>query len=421
LLSEETELTGSKDIYAGIPDLSNISVRQIAKLNIFAAIVIGLNAIGWGTFWIFQGSLAASFACFAYLPLAYWIHLETKAGRYYRGFSIVIVGLVFWLSLIAIVASGPGCEFGPDGEYRGSVHSFFLTIAVAVFLVLKGGNKLMRFSLTFSLVLFFLGFHIPIVNFVPLITMDPTQHFIAGVVTWTSATCTSIGLWVWLSKTPPIHERKIKFTNKQLHHLFSEVHLKDVSKSFKPEHGVIARAIPDCSVLFVEVANLAELNQDLEEPELLRILNRLYGEFDDAIYALDLDKVKTYELTYMVASGVSQYDHMHANDLVSLGLSFVEIAKAYEGLHLRIGVHSGAATAGLTKESDFVYALWGESVNLALLLGNLGNAGLICISEPTYRKVQNLFECEYSQQLNNRDYGQIKMYHVIKQKAGELL
>ncbi len=413
-MTSKTKHAGDKNIYLGIPDLSDTRIRQIAKLNIFAAILICPHAIGWSIFWMREGLLGMSAICFAYLPCAYWIYRETKTGNYYRGFNVFIAGLVFWISFIVITVSGPGVKFGENGEYVGSVHAFFLVLAVAVYLVFEKSPNTIRYGLTLLMILLFVCVHMPVVSFTPLITMHPTHHFIAGIVSWSSATLTSFGIWLWLYKTSLHYERKIEFTNEKLHTLFSDALLKGQTRKVEVDENVVARAIPDCSVMYVEVTNLAKLCKTVKESDLLEMLNALHGEFDTIVYDLSLEKVQTYEFTYMIASGVAQKKPSHANELASIGLRFIEIANKFQALQIFIGIHSGAVTAGTAKEKEFFFALWGETVEEVLSIGKIGIPGQVCITEGTYQKIKASFRCEQCRNLG--DNALTKIYQVLSRR-----
>lgn len=403
---EDLTIPVNRQLYAGIPDLSDSRIKQIAKLNIFGSIVIALNAVGWAFVWIIFDRLVLFFVCFAYLLYAYWIFKTNQKGRYYQAFGWMITGMVVWIALLGVVVSGPGLGYG------GSVHGFFLTLAMAVFILLKPSSLFLRISITMSMVLLFLCFHLPVVNFTPMLPLPYEQHIMATKVTWISVVITTLGLYLWLFKTDVAYDRRIKFTDQRLQNLFTDFLPHRGNAQGQLKGNIVASAIPECSVLFVELANLGELRDSYNEEALLAMLNSLFGKFDDTVYDADLDKIKTFEFSYMVASGVSKFDELHAQKLVDLALDFITISNSFNDVHIRIGVHSGAATAGLIKDSAFVYTLWGESVNIASMLERFGDPSRVNISESTYQAVGHLFSCEHNRNLMIKELGRVNMYHV---------
>jgi len=54
---------------------------------------------------------------------------------------------------------------------------------------------------------------------------------------------------------------------------------------------------------------------------------------------------------------------------------------------LRIGIHTGAVTAGVVGDKKFAYDIWGDTVNTASRMESSGEAGKINISGATYEQL----------------------------------
>ena len=61
---------------------------------------------------------------------------------------------------------------------------------------------------------------------------------------------------------------------------------------------------------------------------------------------------------------------------------------------MRAGVATGAVISGVLSLKRPAYDLWGETVNLAARMESSGQPGKIHISETTYWRVKDRFECE---------------------------
>ena len=80
--------------------------------------------------------------------------------------------------------------------------------------------------------------------------------------------------------------------------------------------------------------------------------------------------------------------------------------------HLRIGIHSGALTAGVVGKIKFAYDIWGDTVNIAKRMESACEIGKINISAITYDVVKEYFDCEHRGKIEVKNRGKIDMYFV---------
>ena len=90
----------------------------------------------------------------------------------------------------------------------------------------------------------------------------------------------------------------------------------------------------------------------------------------------------------MVATGLSGNVFDHAEKMADLALGMQQAFSDFlrdnpVDLKIRIGVHSGAVTAGVIGEKKFAYDLWGNTVNIASRMESEGIADQIQISAET--------------------------------------
>lgn len=142
---------------------------------------------------------------------------------------------------------------------------------------------------------------------------------------------------------------------------------------------------PEVSILFADVVGFGRLTQRLPPGELISLLDHLYLEFDEAADRFGVEKIKTLGDTYMAACGVPSAVPDHARCVAELALRMQSIATRFRSdrklpVHLRIGLHTGPAIAGVIGRRKLSYDLWGETVNLTHQLQSSGTPDLIQIS-----------------------------------------
>src|SRR5206468_846856 len=79
---------------------------------------------------------------------------------------------------------------------------------------------------------------------------------------------------------------------------------------------------------------------------------------------------------------------------------------------IRIGIHTGPVIAGVVGSRKFAYDIWGDTVNLASLMEQHGEAGKINISASTYSLVKDTYQCISRGKIEVKSKGGIDMYFL---------
>jgi class 3 adenylate cyclase len=73
---------------------------------------------------------------------------------------------------------------------------------------------------------------------------------------------------------------------------------------------------------------------------------------------------------------------------VRCAFAMAEAARANPaGWQIRVGIHVGPVVAGVVGQSKFTFDLWGDTVNLAARLSDLGETGAVHLSEAAWRRL----------------------------------
>jgi adenylate cyclase len=124
----------------------------------------------------------------------------------------------------------------------------------------------------------------------------------------------------------------------------------------------------------------------------------------------------------MVAAGVPRERADHALALVQLALEMRDVAasRAFGGetLAFRIGVNSGPVVAGVIGRKNFIYDLWGATVNLASRMESHGQSGVVQITRSTYALVNDAFDCECAGTIRVKGAGEVAVWRVMGRKDG---
>jgi len=177
----------------------------------------------------------------------------------------------------------------------------------------------------------------------------------------------------------------------------------------------------EVSILFTDFCDFTKISERLSTNALVRELDFCFSSFDDIISKHNLEKIKTIGDSYMCAGGIPISNETHARDTVKAALeiqTFIETwntqkqEKGEEPWHLRIGIHTGAVTAGVVGKAKFAYDIWGDAVNLASRMEEYAEKDKINISTSTYQKLNGDFTCTYRGKVEVKNKGLVDMYQV---------
>jgi len=187
----------------------------------------------------------------------------------------------------------------------------------------------------------------------------------------------------------------------------------------------IADAYPAVTVLFADIVGFTPLAGRMPVDEVVGMLDRLFGRFDELVAELGLEKIKTIGDAYMAAGGLPEPLADHAARAVDLGLAMIDAA-AKEGdriadLRLRVGVHSGPVIGGVIGHRKFAFDIWGETVNIASRLETQGIPGRVHVSAATWRQVDTLFDGEARGAIDLRGHGPVETYTILGRRSASRL
>jgi adenylate cyclase len=172
-----------------------------------------------------------------------------------------------------------------------------------------------------------------------------------------------------------------------------------IAERLKAGEERIADRIPMLSVVFADLVGFTEAAHDLAPEEVVTFLDVLVRTFDGFCTECGAEKIKTIGDSYMAASGFDGRAEEGAAAVGRLALAMREAIGQQEPLggrqlRLRIGIHSGPATAGVIGDIRFSYDVWGDAVNTASRMESGGEPGRIQVSEAFRQLAADVFVFE---------------------------
>jgi class 3 adenylate cyclase len=159
-----------------------------------------------------------------------------------------------------------------------------------------------------------------------------------------------------------------------------------IARRLKKGEEPIADQHSNVTVLFADIVGFTAMTAGMEPDQLVRMLDRVFHEFDRIAQDHEIQKVKTIGDACMMVAGLSGTRNDHAVRVAEAALDMRErIAECRtpkdEPLRLHIGIASGSVVAGVIGGTRFSYDLWGDVVNTASRMASLGERDRIQVTE----------------------------------------
>lgn len=175
------------------------------------------------------------------------------------------------------------------------------------------------------------------------------------------------------------------------------------------------------SVCFMDIVDFSQMSLVIGAEKLVVLLNNLFSEIDNIVGDFRIEKIKTIGDAYMAAAGLPDRYEGHEEEIVNFARTVIKKIEEFNkrnntNLHVRIGINTGMAVAGIIGKKKFIYDIWGESVNLAARQESYGIADKICVSESTMEILKDKYEFTDRGLIDIKGFGPTPSYILGEKK-----
>lgn len=163
-----------------------------------------------------------------------------------------------------------------------------------------------------------------------------------------------------------------------------------------------SKAVPprkheDVAVLFADIKGFTTYCDGVaDRPEVVvGHLQALFEAWDEIAARHGVQKIKTIGDAFMAAAGLLRPDADAVAHCVRCGFEMIEATRRLsDGWELRVGVHVGPVVAGVLGRRQYLYDLWGDTVNTASRVESNGLPGWVNLSLEAWGRLSGRREFE---------------------------
>jgi class 3 adenylate cyclase len=197
---------------------------------------------------------------------------------------------------------------------------------------------------------------------------------------------------------------------------------QSIAARLKNGETIIADTFSDVTVLFADLVDFTRLASRIPAPDLVRLLNEVFSQFDWLAELHGLEKIKTIGDAYMVVGGLPTPRADHAVAVAEMALDMQRVIRRVDTLggvplNLRIGLSSGPVVAGIIGSKKFIYDLWGDTVNIASRMESQGELGCIQVSGATHELLTGTHVLRERGPIEIRGKGEMNTYFLVGRKV----
>jgi adenylate cyclase len=178
--------------------------------------------------------------------------------------------------------------------------------------------------------------------------------------------------------------------DKLLHCLLPQAAAEEIQKI----GTVIPRRYENVAVLFADVVNFTSYCDRHEPEDVVSRLDALFVLFEQVTEAHGLEKIKTVGDAFMAAAGLLKGTNDSLAASVRCGLELSALSSQRLNWETRVGIHFGPVVAGVVGRERYQFDIWGDTVNVAARMAELGKAGRVALTQDVWRLIADRFSSE---------------------------
>ena len=170
----------------------------------------------------------------------------------------------------------------------------------------------------------------------------------------------------------------------------------EIVRELKDTNTVQPRRYENVAVMFCDIVGFTPFCDRNQPEKVVPYLQKLIEAWEEIADRHHVEKIKTIGDAFMAAAGLLLKTRDNpVRQCVECGLEMIDACQRLPtGWDLRVGIHVGPVVGGVIGLRQYLFDLWGDTVNTAARMESHGIIGSIVLSGPAWDQIAHLARAE---------------------------
>ncbi|HZT43869.1 MAG TPA: adenylate/guanylate cyclase domain-containing protein [Chthonomonadaceae bacterium] len=207
--------------------------------------------------------------------------------------------------------------------------------------------------------------------------------------------------------------RQIEMEKQRSDELLHVILPHEIVQELRATNTVKPRRYEPVAVLFCDIVEFTPYCAARPPEEVICQLQELVETYEDLCLQHDLQKIKTIGDAFMATAGLLKPVENPVLCSVRCGLEMIAATRRLSAAwNVRVGIHVGPVVAGVVGHRQYLFDLWGDTVNTAARIESHGVRGAVNVSRDAWPHIAGHFQAESLGGIPVKGKGEMELFAV---------